>query len=295
MALAALDRDIKAGKTNYVFEADIKGYFDHINHEWVQRMLDQRVDDPIIRRLVTKWLKAGVMENGVVVLNQTGTPQGGSISPLLSNIYLHYALDVWFEKVFKPNCNGQANLIRFADDFVVCFQHKDEAMMFSEMLHKRMAKFGLELAPDKTRMLAFGRFAEKNEAKLGKRPETFDFLGFTHVCETTRHGKFTVARIPTKKSKRKFMDRVRKWMKANIHLSPRQQQQKLTEMLNGYYQYFSLYGSIPKLKLILREVKLMWGRVLIRRRSQRSRLDWEKLAAKQWYKLPSPKLKLLSR
>ena len=292
MALNALWKSICLGKTSYVFEADIKGYFDHINHDWMQKMLDLRVCDPIIRRLITKWLKAGVMENGVVVLNQTGTPQGGSISPLLSNIYLHYALDLWFEKEFKPMCKGEANLVRFADDFVVCFQFRKEARMFSEMLHKRMAKFGLELAPDKTRLISFGRYAEKDAAEVGKRPETFDFLGFTHVCETTRHGKYMVARIPTKKSLGKFRARVHQWLRTNMHKSPRLQQRKLTEMLNGYYQYFSIYGSLPKLKLILDEVERMWWWVL-NRRSQRSRLTWAELRTKTWFKLPAPPAKLL--
>ena len=184
-------------------------------------------------------------------------------------------------------CTGEVNLIRFADDFVVCFQYRDDAKLFSEMLHKRMAKFGLELAPDKTRLIAFGRFAERNAAKLGKRPDTFDFLGFTHVCETNRRGKYMVARLPTKKSLKKFHERVRQWLRANMHVSPRKQQRKLTEMLNGYYQYFSIYGSVPKLYKILLEVKWMWVRVL-RRRSQRSRLTWEKVRVKQWFKLPSP-------
>lgn len=288
MALKALRESI-LGRTNYVFEADIKGYFDHINHDWVQRMLDLRVTDPIIRHLVTKWLKAGVMENGVVMPNLTGTPQGGSISPLLSNIYLHYALDLWFEKIFKPRCKGQANLIRFADDFVVCFQNEDEARLFSKMLQERMAKFGLELAPDKTRLIAFGRFAQENAAKSGKKPDTFDFLGFTHVCETTRHGKFTVARMPCSKSQKKFMQRARKWLKDNMHDPPRHQQQKLTQMLKGYYQYFAIYGSMPRLKFIRWYVEWVWSRVLIRR-SQRSRLDWDVLKTKKWFNLPSPKL-----
>lgn len=287
MALKALWGSICLGKTGYVFEADIRGYFDNLNHDWVQKMLDLRVTDPIIRQLVTKWLKAGVMENGVVVLNQTGTPQGGSISPLLSNIYLHYALDLWFEKVFKPRCTGQANLVRFADDFVVCFQYRNEAELFEKMLHKRMAKFGLELAPDKTRLIAFGRFPERDAAKLGKRPDTFDFLGFTHVCETTRRGKFMVARIPTKKSQKKFHERVRQWLRENMHAAPKQQQRKLTEMLNGYYQYFSIYGSLPKLYMIWTRVRSMWLKVL-RRRSQRSRLTWDTVRTKPWFDLPMP-------
>ena len=288
-ALRALRTCIITGKVRHVFEADIRGYFNHINHEWVMKMVRQRVADPVILRLIGKWLKAGVMENGVVRRNEEGSPQGGPISPILANFYLHYVLDLWFEKRCKKWFQGEAYLIRFADDYVACFEYKRDAESFEALLKERMKKFGLELAEEKTRLILFGRFAREQRAKYGAKPETFDFLGFKHVCGVDKNGKFALVRIPTVKSCRKFLDRVHDWLKKHSHWKRRDQQRQLSQMLTGFYQYFSLHHCKPKLEYIRSQVRLQWIRSL-RRRSQRHRLYWNYLLNRAWFELPYPKL-----
>ncbi|WP_269751023.1 group II intron reverse transcriptase/maturase [Paenactinomyces guangxiensis] len=288
-ALKELRTCIVTRKVRHVSEADIRGYFNHINHDWMMKMVKHRVADPVILRLIGKWLRAGVMENGVVRRNDEGSPQGGPISPILANIYLHFVLDLWFEKRCKKWFQGEAYLIRFADDFVVCFEYKRDAEGFQLLLEERMKKFGLELAREKTRLILFGRFAKERKAQFGERPETFDFLGFKHVCGVDRKGKFALVRIPTTKSCRKFLDRVHQWLKKHSRWKRRDQQKHLTTMLKGFYQYFSLYHCLPKLNYIFREVQRQWIRSL-RRRSQRHRLYWSYLTSREWFKLPYPKL-----
>ena len=284
-ALRALRSTIVTKKVRHVFEADIRGYFNHINHEWLMRMIKQRIVDPVILRLIGKWLKAGVMENGVVTRNEEGTPQGGPISPVLANIYLHYVLDLWFEKKCTKWFQGEAYLVRFADDYVVCFEYKRDAENFRSYLRDRMKKFGLQLAEEKTRLIIFGRFARERKAEYGEKPETFDFLGFKHVCGVGRRGEFALVRIPTVKSCRKFLDRVHQWLKSHSHWKRRDQQKQLTRMLTGFYQYFSLYHCKRKLDYIRREVQMQWIRSL-RRRSQRHRLYWSYLNSREWFQLP---------
>ena len=281
-ALQKLRSCIIEGRVGYVFEADIRGYFNHINHYWLMRMLRARIRDTRILRLIEKWLRAGAMENGVVTVTGEGTPQGGPISPILANIYLHYVLDLWFEIGCKKRFRGKASLIHFADDYVVCFQYRQDAEWFHRVLEKRMAEFGLELAEEKTRLVRFGRFA-------GEEAETFDFLGFTHVCGRDRKGRYAVIRIPGRKAVRKFLDRVKQWLKAHMHASPRNQQKHLSLMLRGFYQYFGLYHCTPKLGYVLHEVRGQWAKSL-RRRSQRHRLTWDVLASRAWFQLPQPQV-----
>jgi RNA-directed DNA polymerase len=176
-ALQALRRQVVTGKVSHVFEADIRSYFTRIDHQWLRRMVAHRIADPIILRLISKWLKAGALRDGVFIAAEEGTPQGGPISPVLSNVYLHFTLDLWFEKKFKSQCRGEAYLVRFADDFVGCFQFQDDAQNFQRQLRERFARFNLELAEDKTRLLLFGRFAAAMRGRRGLRPETFEFLG----------------------------------------------------------------------------------------------------------------------
>jgi len=181
-ALKALRSQIVTKKVRHVYEADIRGYFTKINHQWLRIMVAERIVDRTLLCLINKWLKAGVMVNGVVRKQDSGTPQGGPISCVLANIYLHYVLDLWFEKKFKKWCQGEAYLTRFVDDFVCCFQYKRDAERFDRNLSHRMRKFGLELAPEKTRMQQFGRFARENLSRYGEKPEAFEFLGFRHIC-----------------------------------------------------------------------------------------------------------------
>lgn len=281
-ALRALRKQIVGKKVNYVYEADIRGYFDHINHKWLMKMLALRIGDPVILRLIGKWLKAGVMVDGVVVRTEEGTPQGGPISPILANIYLHYVLDLWFERVFRRQCRGEAYLTRFADDYVVCFQYERDAERLGKELPGRLSKFNLELAEGKTRLIAFGRYAE---GRCGRRPQTFEFLGFKHVCGKDRQGRFALIRIPSVKSCRKFLDRVRTWLMSHLHLKRREQQAHLAAMLRGFYQYFSLMHSQPKLKWVWHEVKLQWIRAL-RRQGRPGKVNWKHLRVCDWYELP---------
>lgn len=286
-ALQALREPIRRGRVNHVFEADIRGFFNHVCHSWLQRMVRERIADPVILSLIGKWLKAGAMQNGVVIRSEEGTPQGGPISCILANIYLHFTLDLWFERKFKSQCLGEAHLVRFVDDFVVSFEDLADAEEFQRQLRERFARFNLELAEEKTRLLLFGRFAAATRLRSGGSPETFEFLGFKHVCGTDRRGRFTVIRIPSVRSCRKFLARVREWLLQHMHWSRREQQSHLRSMLHGFYQYFGLYHCQKKLGWIYCEVQRQWRRALCRQ-GQRHRLHWSYLATRDWFKLPSP-------
>jgi len=284
-ALQALRRQVVTGKVSHVFEADIRSYFTRIDHQWLRRMVAHRIADPIILRLISKWLKAGALRDGVFIAAEEGTPQGGPISPVLSNVYLHFTLDLWFEKKFKSQCRGEAYLVRFADDFVGCFQFQDDAQNFQRQLRERFARFNLELAEDKTRLLLFGRFAAAMRGRRGLRPETFEFLGFKHVCGVDRRGRFALIRIPSTKSCRKFLARTREWLLAHRHWKRREQQHHLTVMLRGFYQYFALHHCERKLSWIRYEILRQWKHAL-QRRGQRRRLSWERLGNGSWFELP---------
>ncbi len=284
-ALKALRQQIVTGKVRYVFEADIRGYFNHVNHQWLQRMVAQRVADPVILGLIGKWLKAGAMQNGVVIRSEEGTPQGGPISCVLANIYLHFALDLWFEKRFKATCRGDVDLVRFVDDFVLSFQHIGEAERFESELRARFTQFNLELAEEKTRLLLFGRFAAEKRAEQGQRPETFDFLGFKHVCGVDRSGRFALIRLPSIKSCRKFLANIREWLHKHVHWKRRVQQHQLSIMLRGFYQYFGLHQCLKRLHWIRHEVQLQWRRTLARQ-SQRHVVYWSYLLSRTWFELP---------
>jgi group II intron reverse transcriptase/maturase len=287
-ALRALRISLIRGKGQYVHETDIRGYFTRINHDWLRKMVAHRIADPVILRLVGKWLRAGVMQDGVVVRTREGVSQGNPISPVLANVYLHYVLDLWFERRFKKGCRGEAHLIRFVDDFVAVFQYQADANTFERELAGRMQKFGLELKPEKTRVLRFGRFAQQRAAACGEKLCTFEFLGFKHVCGVDRKGKFAVVRIPAQDSCRKFLDHTYEWLKRHMHLPRRVQQAYLATMLRGFYQYFALHHCERRLDWIRHEVQLQWIRTL-RRRSQRHRLFWSYLKSRSWFELPSPK------
>lgn len=284
-ALRTLRSQIVTKKVSHVFEADIRSYFTRIEHQWLRRMVAHRIADPVILQLIAKWLRAGALRDGVVIRTEEGTPQGGPISPVLSNIYLHFTLDLWFEKKFKPQCRGEAYLVRFADDFVGCFQFGDDAQTFQRQLRERFAKFNLELAEDKTRLLLFGRFAAATRGRHGRRPETFEFLGFKHVCGVDRNGRYALIRIPSTKSCRKFLARVREWLEGHRHRKRHEQQRHLTMMLRGFYQYFALHHCSRKLSWIRLEILRQWKHAL-RRRGQRRRPSWQRLRNCSWFELP---------
>ena len=285
-ALSAVRKSVSSGATQWAAEADIKGFYDHLDHKWLMRMLELRIGDPWILRLIGKWLKAGILDEGTVRTPQEGTPQGGPLSPLLSNVYLHYALDLWFTCVVQPGCGGAARLVRYADDFIVLFALETDARRFADVLPERIAKFGLALAEEKTKLIPFG---SRHWTPGQSYPYHFDLLGFRHHLGTSRKGRITVVRIPCPKSVGKFLRGVKGWLRTHLHDRPAEQQRMLTQKLRGFYQYFALWHTLPKLGSVLREVRRHWFWAL-RRRGQRGKLTWEAWQRKPWYALPQPRL-----
>jgi group II intron reverse transcriptase/maturase len=284
-ALRTVRNQCMAGMVTTVFETDIRGFFNHLNHQWLMKMLRLRIGDGVILRLIGKWLKAGVLVNGVVVRSEEGSPQGGPISPLLANIYLHYALDLWFAGVVATKCKGRAYLVRYADDFVAGFQRESEAVQFRGTVTDRLAKFNLELAENKTRLLRFGRLPFLKSEDTG----SFDFLGFQHVCGRDRQGRFAVIRLPARKSCNKFLGNVKARLMLIRYTRGYDQQRVLSQMLNGFFRYFGLPAAKERLSLVRLYVTQAW-RKAIRSQGQRSKYAWYILKRKPWFKLPSPRV-----
>ena len=291
-AIRELKRATRKSRARYVVEADISSYFDTVNHDWMMKFLAHRIADKTILRIVKKWLNAGFMENGVKCRTDEGTPQGGPISPLLANIYLHYVLDLWFEKKYKKSCEGRATLIRYADDFVVSFDRKEEAERFLIELKDRLAAFNLTLAVDKTRSLEFGRRSHNNTAKGDAGVEkTFDFLGFTMYARRRRNGRYSIAVKPSRFRKNRFLNTVKEWLRKNMNRNVWYQAFSLRRKLFGYYNYFGLKHCLPSLQHTKFHVARLWLKAL-RRRSQRAYISWDKFLSSPWYwKLPKPVLR----
>jgi group II intron reverse transcriptase/maturase len=292
-ALKALSDTVENKPVNHIVEADIKGFFDHVNQEWLMKFLAHRIGDKRILRMVKRFLKAGVSEDGNVTVKDEGTPQGGVISPLLANIYLHYALDLWFEKVCRKSCTGYARLIRFADDFVTCFQYKQEAERFREELGKRLGKFGLEVEPTKTRVMEFGPFAVQNARQRGQRAQTFDFLGFTHYCGTRRDGKgFRMKRVTARKKFVAKLKDFKEWLKKARTLKTKELWETAKAKLRGHYNY---YGVTDNLRGIVRfgfEVQKLLFKWL-NRRGKNNCLNGEKFKQMlKRYPLPKPRIRV---
>jgi len=277
-ALDALYTGLLTRKVNWVLDADIRGFFDAINREWLMKFVEHRVADQRVGRLIRKWLNAGVLEDGVRTYSETGTVQGGSISPLLANIYLHYAFDLWVQQWRTKQARGDVIVVRYADDFIVGFQHHAEAERFLAALRQRFAKFGLELHPDKTRLIEFGQFAAENRRKRGLgKPETFDFLGFTHICGTKRsNGRFTVLRQTIRKRLEAKLAEVKAELKRRMHDPVPAVGKWLGSVVVGHCRYYGVPMNTPALKLFRFEVVRRWHRVLSRR-SQRGRITWERM------------------
>ncbi len=292
-ALRALSQAEEEEGTNYIAEADIKGFFDNVDHDWLMKMLEQRIADKRVLRMVKRFLKSGVMESGKTRASEEGVPQGGSISPVLANVYLHYALDLWFEKVYRKSCKGKVRLIRFADDFVVCFQNREDAMRFPAALGERLAKFGLEVEPTKTKVLEFGRDAERRAGARGEKPETFDFLGFTHYCSRTKDGKrFRMKRVTSRKKFRAKLVTFKAWLKIN-RMKPTQWIMQQVELkLRGHYQYYGVTDNYRGIARFHREVtKLLFK--WMNRRSQRRSYRWEEFERLlQLFPLPQPRVRV---
>jgi RNA-directed DNA polymerase len=290
-ALKELKRIIM-GRVGYIVDADIRSFFNNVNHEWMIKFIGERIADPNIIRLINRFLKAGVMAEGKLEPTEMGTQQGGVISPLLANIYLHYVLDLWFEKAIRPACHGEAGLVRYADDLVVCFQYKEEAEKFYQLLKERLAKFKLEMAENKSKIIMFGRFAAIDREKQGLgKPDTFDFLGFTHYCGETKSGKFVVKR---KTSRKKFKAKVKafkQWMiKVKNHLGIHEIFEITSAKLRGHYNYYGVtdnYRMIHRYYWVVVELLFKW----LNRRSQRKSFSREKFY--MYLKvnpLPNPKI-----
>jgi group II intron reverse transcriptase/maturase len=269
-AVKELTFELQFGRYGYVVEADIKGFFDNIDHDWLLKMIEQRVDDEPFLGLVDSWLKAGILErDGTVVNPHTGTPQGGVISPMLANIYLHYVLDHWFERVVKPRCKGQAHMIRFADDFVCAFQYREEAEQFYRTLPKRLAKFSLQVAPEKTCIHRFSRFRPNRKTR-------FTFLGFEFYWEADTKGEPRVWRRTARKRLRTSIKAAKDWLKTHRHIPLPVLMPTLIRKVRGHYNYFRAVGNTSSLWILHNEVvKLLYK--WLNRRSQRRSLTWEGL------------------
>ncbi len=287
--LDALAYVIERRKVNFVVDADIRKFFDEVDQDWLMRFLRHRIGDERVLRIIMKFLKAGVMEEGSWRKSEQGTPQGAVISPILANLYLHYVLDLWFKAQRKSrNIVGESYMVRYADDFVVCFQYKEAAERFLRDLRKRLEKFGLRLHPDKTRLIEFGRYAERDRKKRGdSRPKTFDFLGFTHYCRKTRKGHFGLGRKPIAKRMARFVKRIYTKLRQRMHQPVHQTGKWLGQVLNGWLNYYAVPWSMPSLRRCYKCLKWVWLRVL-RRRSQRDQTTWEQLGTfvrRYWPKL----------
>jgi RNA-directed DNA polymerase len=274
-ALDALYVGIVEKKINWVLDADIRSFFDTIDHGWLMKFIEHRIADPRILRLIRKWLRAGVSEQGVWSRTEVGTPQGAVISPLLANIYLHYVLDVWAHQWRKTKARGDMIIVRFADDFVLGFQYPEEAEQFRRELSDRMAKFGLALHDEKTRLIEFGRFAAERRQKRGLgKPETFDFLGFTHICATTRKDKrFTIKRKTVARRLRRKLKEVKEELHRRMHQSISEMGKWLRSVVQGFMNYYAVPGNFASIEAFRTQVSRHWLRVL-RQRSQKHRLTW---------------------
>ncbi len=274
-ALQALWEALTKMRGGWVLELDIQGFFDSLDHGHLRGFLDQRVRDGVLRRTIDKWLKAGVMEDGAISFPDSGSPQGGVISPLLANVYLHEVLDDWFEKQVRPRLAGRAVLIRYADDAVIVFSSEQDARRVMDVLPKRFGKYGLTLHPEKTRLVPFHRPSMPGGGKRGGRPGTFDLLGFTHFWARSYRGRLVIRRQTARSRLHRALLQVALWCRANRHHPVVEQQRSLNLKLRGHYGYYGITGNLPALKRFKRGVQGVW-RKWLNRRSQRARMTWER-------------------
>jgi group II intron reverse transcriptase/maturase len=273
-ALEEVWRVISGKRISWVLEADICSYFDSIVRSQLMEMIERRVVDGSILRLIGKWINIGVIEDGRLLVTKTGTGQGQVISPLLANIYLHYVLDEWFEEVVKPRLRGEAYEIRYADDFILCFEYQEDAERVLEVLTKRFAKYGLTLHPEKTRLIEFGREAlTKSEMGKGQKPATFDFLGFTHMCARSRRGNFTVHIRTMKKRLKRSLKASTEWCRKHRHKPVEQQCEALNRKLRGHYEYYGRPTNLQSLRRFFQTLRKTWKKWLTRRTRGRP-LTW---------------------
>jgi len=288
-ALDAIEKGLKTRKVNWVLDLDIRGFFDAIDHEWLVKFIGHRIADRRVVRLIQKWLNAGVLEDGKRMSMEEGTPQGGSASPLLANLYLHYAFDLWIQSWRRRQARGEVIVVRFADDIVVGFQHKSDAERFRKELTDRLREFHLELHPEKTRLLEFGRFAAGDRAKRGQgKPETFDFLGFTHICGKTRNGeRFTVLRQTMRKRMQAKLNEVKAELRRRMHDPIPELGKWLSSVVGGHIRYYGVSNNSKALATFRHQVGRLWHRALSRR-SQNGHVRWDRMLRliNRWLPLP---------
>jgi len=290
-AIKELHEEVMKRPINFIVEVDIRKFFDTVKHYWLLRCLEERISDPNLLGLIRKILKAGVMEEGQYHASELGTPQGGIISPLLANIYLHYVLDIWFERIFKPEAKGYMKMTRYADDFVVFCESESDAKEFLKSLEERFAKFGLGLSVEKTKIIKFGRKAWTQSQKEGKKLDTFNFLGFTHYCAKSRKGHFVISHKTAKENLNRKLKETKEWIKHVRGVLPqRAWWPMLKAKLTGHYNYFGISGNTRCLKQFywqVTKIAFKW----INRRSQRKSMTGKMFAQYlQWNPLPMPKI-----
>jgi group II intron reverse transcriptase/maturase len=289
-ALDALAVGIEHTKVNFILDADIAGFFDTVSHEWVNRLVEHRIGDKRVIRLIRKWLKAGVMEDGRTTPTTVGTPQGAVISPLLANIYLHYVFDLWAHRWRKCQATGNVILVRYADDIIMGFEHEADAKRFLAELRARMEQFALKLHPDKTRLIEFGRHAARNREGRGQgKPETFAFLGFTHICAQSRRGKFLLRRKTRRDRMRSKLAAIKEELQRRLHASIPEQGAWLKKVVTGYFAYHAVPNNAAALHAFRYHIGRLWYR-LLRRRSQKAALSWQRMAQLQARWLPQPRV-----
>jgi len=289
-ALDALVVGIKSRRVNFIFDADVASFFDSVSKDWLVRFVEHRIGDPRIIRLIQKWLKAGVLEDGVVTVSEKGTGQGSVISPLLANVYLHYVFDLWAERWRRHEATGDMILMRYADDIVVGFEHEADARRFWDDMRKRFEEFSLSLNPDKTRLIEFGRFAAERRAHRGLgKPETFNFLGFTFICERNSRGQFLVKRTTRRDRMRATLRRIKDELRRRMHQPIPEQGAWLKQVVRGFFAYHAVPTNGAALRAFYYYVERIWLRTL-RRRSQKDRFSWQRMhrLAAAW--LPQPRI-----
>src|SRR5947207_3950036 len=289
-ALDALAVGIGSRKVNFILDADIRAFFDTVSQDWLIRFVEHRVGDRRIIRLIQKWLKAGVLEDGVVTVSDRGTGQGAVISPLLANIYLHYVFDLWAERWRRREASGDMIFVRYADDLVVGFQHETDARRFWDAMRERLREFSLSLHPDKTRLIEFGRFAAQNHEKRGRsKPETFKFLGFVLICGKSRRGDFQIWRKSRRDRMRGKLREIKEALRQRMHRPIPETGKWLAQVVAGYFAYHAVPTNSPAIAAFRYHVVILWHRQLLRR-SQRARLVWTQMAKLADEFLPKPRI-----
>jgi RNA-directed DNA polymerase len=289
-AMDALVVGIESRKVNFILDADIRSFFDTVDQEWLIRFVEHRVGDQRIIRLIRKWLRAGVLEDGIVHVSDKGTGQGAVISPLLANIYLHYGLDLWAKRWRRREATGDMIIVRYADDFIVGFEHLEDARRFLDAMRERLGEFALSLNDEKTRLIEFGRFAEQNRKRRGLgKPETFNFLGFTFISGRSRSGKFLIKRKSRRDRMRVKLQAIKQELRRRMHQSIATQGKWLKRVVTGYFNYHAVPTNTRALAAFRDELTRGWRRIL-RRRSQRAAVTWEQMQALANTWLPRPRI-----